>query len=116
MSWWIGALAYRRREDRLRRRPEALADLAAPPVEHPVLGLGGRSLELSAGEGVPVSPDAFVLAVLELRSAVERGDGAPDGLRDAADYLHRIADGLDGEDDAKRMLGEIAAALPAPDA
>lgn len=65
---------------------------SSPPAEHPLLGLGGRSLELSLGAGHPIDPNAFELAVEELHDRVLGGDGPREALRDAAAWLSSLSE------------------------
>jgi hypothetical protein len=65
--------------------------IVAPPVGHPLLGLGGRSIELSLAQGEPVSPDAVALAVQALCDASDtQGESVPEwkvDVRRAASFL-----------------------------
>ena len=64
-----------------------MADSAPPAAEPPILGVGGRSIELSLGRGVSPDPNAFELAVDELHDQlVSRALPAAD-LRDAGQWL-----------------------------
>ena len=87
---------YRRRREYWRQTREALL---GPAFEHPILGLGGQSVELSLAVGRPVSPDAIVLAVDTLHDLVEaRRAGIPDSGSspalelEAASFLADVAD------------------------
>ncbi|WP_158865427.1 hypothetical protein [Leifsonia sp. AG29] len=106
MSWVSAAQALERRRKRLEARHEAAASAASPPAEHPVLGVGGRSLELSLGLGVPIDPNAFELAVQQLHDRVIRGDEALTMLREAAAWLSSLSDIDRMPPEATRMLRE----------
>lgn len=106
MSWASAAQALERRRRRLEARKDAAASVASPPVEHPVLGVGGRSLELSLGLGVPIDPNAFELAVDELHDRTVRGDEPRRALLDAAAWLSSLSETDRIPSDAKRMLRE----------
>jgi hypothetical protein len=99
---------YRMRRELLRQSREALL---GPPFEHPILGLGGQSIELSLYVGHEVSPDAVVLAVDALHDLVEaRRAGIPDGGStpalelDAATFLEGVASTLEIPSDTLSTL------------
>ena len=108
-----------RRQERNERRRAALRDLVAPPAEHRLLGLGGRSIELSRAQGLPISPDAVVLAADALHEVVQRmHDSEPhvpmDDLRAgrrSASFLAEAASGVDVPDDIRHSISRDAAAL-----
>jgi hypothetical protein len=85
MSWIAGSL-FRSYQERRRLRHAAM-ERSAPPVEYPCLGLGGRSIELSIGEGVRPSSAAFELAADEIEAHVRDHDWDPVELRVAAAWL-----------------------------
>lgn len=62
------------------------------PAEHPILGVGGRSLELSLGAKLPIDSNAFDLAVEELHDGVLREDEPREALRDAAAWLSSLSE------------------------
>ena len=47
-----------------------MASIASPEANHPALGLGGRSIELSLSVGRELDPEAFELAAAELHGHV----------------------------------------------
>ena len=106
MSWVSAAQALERRRKRLEARHEAAASAASPPAEHPVLGVGGRSLELSLGLGVPIDPNAFELAVQELHDRVVGADEPQKTLLDAAAWLSSLSEIDRMPAEATRMLRE----------
>lgn len=106
MSWVSAAQALERRRRRLEARTEAAASATSPPAEHPVLGVGGRSLELSQGLGVPIDSNAFELAVQELHDRVIREDEPPRTLLDAAAWLSSLSEIDRMPAQATRMLQE----------
>jgi hypothetical protein len=70
MSWLDGFLLkhYRRRRA---IQHAAMAD-AAPLAEHELLGLGGRSIELSMGRGKAPDPSALILAADVIHDRLEQ--------------------------------------------
>src|SRR4051794_3606192 len=103
-----------RRRERMERRRAALSNLVAPPMEHPLLGLGGRSIELSRAQGTPVSPDAVVLASDALHVVVQRLHEAEpqarvDELRAgrrSAEFLAEAASGVDLSDEVRSSIAQ----------
>lgn len=92
VSWMIGAIALERRRRRLEAWKEGATSVPSPPAEHPLLGLGGRSIELSLGAGLPIDANAFELAVDELHDHVLREDESSTALRDSAAWLSSLAE------------------------
>lgn len=83
---WLAAQIFRRYQDR-RARQHAAYGSAAPPVLHPILGLGGRSIELSIASDVPPNPGAFELAAEHVHAHVMQQDTARSDLLQAARWL-----------------------------
>ena len=83
---WLAARIFRRYQDRLARQ-QAVHGLAAPPVFHPFLGLGGRSIELSIASNVPPDPGAFELAAEHVHAHVMQQDTGRSDLLQAARWL-----------------------------
>lgn len=93
--------------------------LIAPPREHPSLGLGGRSIELSLALGEPVSPDAVALAAESLHAFAQRlrareddiGAGELAAGRSAAAFLVHAARGVEIPEHVRHLLSEDASAI-----
>ncbi|MEY9851555.1 hypothetical protein ABH923_001233 [Leifsonia sp. EB41] len=92
VSWMIGAVALERRRRRLEARKEGAESVPSPPAEHPLLGLGGRSIELSLGADRPIDANAFELAVDELHDHVLREDEPSATLQVSAAWLSSLAE------------------------
>ncbi|WP_374009791.1 hypothetical protein [Leifsonia sp. LS-T14] len=107
MSWMIGALALERRRRRVAARNEAAASVPSAPAEHAVLGVGGRSIELSLAADLPIDPNAFGLAVEELHDRVLREAGPRVALRDAAAWLASLSEVDRMPPEARRTLAEV---------
>jgi hypothetical protein len=117
MSYLAFGLDRRRKTAELRRGESS--GLVSPPMEHPELGVAGRSIELSLGLGHPCSPDAIVLAAEALHEWIEQlsRSGASATLnevasaRSAIDLLNRASVGVElgGEtiDLLKRVEREV---------
>jgi len=97
VSYLAFGLNRRRKTAELRRK--ALSGLVSPALEHPELGVGGRSIELSLSLGKPASADAIVLATESLDDFVAGlGGTATDrdlaAGRSAVSLLKRAAAGV----------------------
>lgn len=84
--WSWGLSLFGHYQGRRAVQHAAMAD-AAPPAEHPVLGLGGRSIELSIGRGLVPDPGAFELAAADLHGHRLAGDVPDEDLRAAGRWL-----------------------------
>jgi hypothetical protein len=80
-----GGLNRGRKTQQLRK--EAMESVAPPEANHPAKGLGGRSIELSLSVGRDRDPEAFELAVSELRSHVVKKDWPTAALLHDARWL-----------------------------
>jgi hypothetical protein len=87
MVWFslAGGLNRRRKTQQLRK--EAMESVAPPDANHPALGLGGRSIELSLSVGREIDPEAFELAASELHSHVVQKDWPTAALLQDARWL-----------------------------
>ncbi|MFZ7086573.1 hypothetical protein [Curtobacterium sp. RRHDQ10] len=83
---WLAAQIFRRYQDR-RARQRAAHSSAAPPALHPILGLGGRSIELSIAADVPPDPAAFELAAEQVHAHLMQQDDRRIELVQAAQWL-----------------------------
>jgi hypothetical protein len=92
MTWFALARGLNRRRKTRQLRQEAMDSVAAPDANHPALGLGGRSIELSLGRGRPIDPDAFELAVIELHAHVFAKDWPLAALLESALWLRSLSE------------------------
>jgi hypothetical protein len=84
MVWFSLASGLSRRRETQQLRKDAMESVASPEANHPALGLGGRSIELSLSVGHQPDHEAFELAATELHSHVESADlPVADLVRDA---------------------------------
>jgi hypothetical protein len=104
VTWMGGAYRFEHRRENSDARHEALSNSAAPPVSHPVLGLGGRSIELSLERGERPDPKAFELAVLELHSRLNSGNASTADLLDAARWLSELSDAAEPNSTVRQSL------------
>jgi hypothetical protein len=74
MVWFSLASGLNRRRKTQQFRRDAMATVATPEANHPALGLGGRSLELSISVGRELDPGSFELAAAELHNHVVSED------------------------------------------
>jgi hypothetical protein len=81
-----------------------MSDAAAPPREHPLLGLGGRSIELSLAQGAHPDPNAFSLAVDELHRHVAAADLPGDQLASEGRWLLDLANDSEMPTAAREQL------------
>lgn len=61
-----------------------------PPVLHPALGLGGRSIELSIASDVLPDPGAFQLAAEQLHAHIVLQDHSGGDLLRSAQWLREL--------------------------
>lgn len=86
---WLAAQIFQRYQDR-RARQHAAHRPAAPPTLHPILGVEGRSIELSIASDVPPDPGAFELAAEHIHARVMQQDTEPGDLLQAARWLRGL--------------------------
>lgn len=86
---WLAAHVYRRYQGRRALQHAAQASVP-PPVLHPSLGLGGRSIELSIASDVPPDPGKFELAAEHLHARVVQQDHGRSDLLQAAQWLRGL--------------------------
>jgi hypothetical protein len=86
---WLAAQIFQRNQDR-RARQHAAHRLAAPPALHPILGVGGRSIQLSIASDVPPDPGAFELAAEHIHTLVMQQDTERSDLLQAARWLRGL--------------------------
>lgn len=86
---WLAAQIFRRYQDR-RARQHAAHGSGTPPALHPILGLGGRSIELSIAADVPPDPGAFELAAEHVHAHVVQQDDGRSELLQAAQWLRGL--------------------------
>ena len=119
MSFLAFGLNGRRKTAELRHA--ALKDLVPPPMEHPELGVAGRSIELSLSLGKPISPDAIVLASETLHEFVQRLVKSRNGgteaevaaARSAVAFLSKASIGVQLPGEARDLLSRVARDLTA---
>lgn len=114
MSWLGAAFAYDHRRRRQEARAQMRAESAAPPAMHPLLGLGGRSIELSLARGLSADEKAFQLATTELHERVTGGDTSADELRESARWLREVPNYMDMPEATRDLLSGDIAALTSP--
>ena len=110
MSYLAFGLNRRRKTAELRRTE--LGEVVSPPSEHPVLGVAGRSMELSLSLGKPASADAILLAAEALDDFVKglRDRGAEHDLtqaRSALALLKRAAAGVELSGAGRDLLTHV---------
>jgi hypothetical protein len=88
-----------------------IEETSAPPIAHPILGLGGRSIELSVALGRTPDPRAFQLAVQILHEHVEARDCPAEVARQAASWLRELPAYTEMPVTAREMLIETATEL-----
>ena len=91
MVWFSLAGGSNRRRKTQQLRKEAMESVAPPDANHPALGLGGRSIELSLSVGRDIDPEAFELAVSELHSHVVKKDWPTAALLQDARWLMSLS-------------------------
>ena len=87
MVWFSLASGLNRRRKTEELRRDAMASVTSPEANHPALGLGGRSIELSLSVGRALDPGAFELAAAELHGHVLGQDLPSADLLDDARWL-----------------------------
>ncbi len=103
MSWIIGAQAVERRRRLLETRRIA-GEVESQTKDHPLLGVGGRSIELSLRMHLPVDPNSFELAAQALHDCVVSDDKDRAALLDAATWLSSLPEVELMPDAAKRSV------------
>jgi hypothetical protein len=92
MVWFSLAHGINQRRKTQQLRQEAIESVNTPDANHPALGLGGRSIELSLSRGLPLDPGAFELAVNDLHDHLLAKDWPTAELLESALWLRSLFD------------------------